>query len=129
MIRLISALALAPALLTTAALAQTVTDDVSRQLWCGTALSIAFGEIPADIAPEEQAQATSFYEAGLALIALADAAHLEAGYTPEALAALKADLATEIAPVITGEVQEAAYSFEECIAILPADGGDASAPL
>ena len=37
--RLIFALALTPALFVTGAFAQTVRDDVTKQLWCGTALS------------------------------------------------------------------------------------------
>ena len=36
--RLIAAAAILPALLATGAFAQTVTDEVTMQLWCGTAM-------------------------------------------------------------------------------------------
>ena len=47
---LFAALALTPMLLATGTLAQTVTEDVNTQLWCGTAFVIFFSEMkPADV--------------------------------------------------------------------------------
>jgi hypothetical protein len=124
--RLIAAIALTPMLLASGAVAQTVTDEVAMQLWCGTAFTIAFGgEPPEELSDEEIAQGRAFYDGGQQLIAIAEQAHLDAGYTQEAIDQLRADLVAEVTPVVAGEAQDAKHSFEECIAILPppAEGG------
>ena len=80
--RLIAAAAILPALLTTGAFAQSVTDEVNMQLWCGTAFTIAFGgEPPEELSDEEVAQGKAFFDGGIQLIALAELAHLDAGFT------------------------------------------------
>jgi len=128
--RLILALALTPALFVTGAFAQTVSADVTKQLWCGTALITAFGTPPDGLTPEQAAEAKGFYDGGVVLLDLATQAHLDAGFTQEAVDKLKADLVTEVTPVVTGEVQEAAYSFEDCLAIIPAaDGATSSSAM
>jgi len=126
--RLIAAAALTPMLLASGALAQTVTDEVAMQLWCGTALTIAFGgEPPADLSAEEVAQGKAFFDGGIQLIAFAELAHLDAGFTQEAVDQLKTDLVAEVTPVVAGEAQNAKFTFEDCIAILPPpDDGAAS---
>ena len=125
--RLIAAVALTPMFLVSGVFAQTVSDDVAKQLWCGTAFSIAFaGEPPPDISPEDAAQGKVMYDGGLALIALAEKAHLDAGFTQEAIDKIKADLVTEVTPVVSGESQNAKYTFEDCIAILPAPADGAT---
>jgi hypothetical protein len=118
--RLIIALALTPALFVTGASAQSVTDDVTKQLWCGTALSVAFATPPDGLTAEQATEAQGFLDGGTGLLETATKAHLDAGFTEEAVNKLKADLVAEVTPVVTGEVQEAKFTFEECIAILPA---------
>jgi hypothetical protein len=128
--RLIAAAALTPMLFVSGVFAQTVSDDVAKQLWCGTAFSIAFGgEPPPDVSPEDAAQGKAMFDGGLALIAAAEKAHLDAGFTQEAIDTLTAALIAEVTPVVAGEAQNAKYTFEECVEILPppADGAsDAS---
>jgi hypothetical protein len=118
--RLIAAIALTSALITTGAYAQTVSDDVTKQLWCGTALITAFANPPEGLPEAQLAEAKGFYDGGVALIAAAEQAHLDAGFTQEAVDKVKADLVLEVTPVVSGQVQEAAFTFDECIAILPA---------
>ena len=125
--RLIIALALTPALFITGASAQTVTDDVAKQLWCGSALTTAFATPPDGLTPEQEAEAKGFYDGGVALIAAAEQAHLDAGFTQEAVDKLKVDLVAEVTPIVTGEVQEAKFTFEECLAIIPAPAAPADA--
>ena len=124
--RFILALALTRELCVTGAFAQTVTDDVTKQLWCGTALVAAFGAPPPELTPEQAAEAKGYYDGGLVLLDLATQAHLDAGFTQEAVDQLKIDLVAEVTPVVSGEVQEAAYSFEDCLAIIPAADGAVS---
>jgi hypothetical protein len=119
--RLILALALTPALLVTAASAQTVSDDVSKQLWCGSAMVAAFSNPPSEGVTQEQLdQAKIYVDGGNQLIELASQAHLDAGFTQEALDKLKAEIVEEVTVVVTGTGEGAKYSFEECEAILPA---------
>ena len=67
--RLILALALTPALFTTGAFAQTVSDDVAKTLWCGEALVVAFSSRPYRGVPSEQlAQAQGFIDGANKLI-------------------------------------------------------------
>jgi len=125
--RLIVAAALTPMLLASGAFAQTVTDEVAMQLWCGTAFTIAFGgEPPEDLSDEEVAQGRAFYDGGQQLIAIAEQAHLDAGFTQEAMDQIRLDLVAEVTPVVAGEAQDTKFTFEDCIAILPPpDGGTA----
>lgn len=127
MLRLIPAAALASALLISAAQAQTVSDDVSKQLWCGTALVVAYGSVPSDADPAMLADVKTYTDAGNALIEQAVQAHLDAGFTQEAVDKLKADIVAEVTPIVVdgGDASKAKYTFEECTAILP--GADASA--
>ena len=77
--RLILALALAPALFTTGAFAQTVSDDVSKQLWCGEALVVAFSNPPPGVPSEQLTQAQGFIDGGNKLIDDAGQKYLDAG--------------------------------------------------
>ena len=124
--RLIAAAAVLPALFATGAFAQSVTDEVTMQLWCGTAMVVAFSNPPPGLTPEQLAEAQTYVDAGSALIETAVQAHLDAGFTQEAADKIK----TDIVPVVTDQVMgggaEAQFTFEECLAILP--GLDAAAP-
>jgi hypothetical protein len=124
--KLILALALAPALFTTGALAQTVSEDVTKELWCGTALVVAFGNAPSDATSEQLAQAQTYIDAGNGMIDEATQKHLDAGFTEEQLTKVKTDLVAEITPIVTGDGSNAKYSFEDCAALLPS--GASSAP-
>ena len=64
--RLILALALTPALLSTAALAQTVPDDVSKQMWCGSAFVAAFSNPPPGVPSDQLALAQIYIDQGRA---------------------------------------------------------------
>lgn len=113
------AFALASALLTSVAAAQTVSDDVSKQLWCGTAMTIAFANPPEGLSEDQLAEAAGYIQAGTVMIDTATQAHLDAGFTQEAIDKLKADLVAEVTPVVTGTAQDAKYSFEDCVALIP----------
>ncbi len=76
--RLILALALTPALFTTGAFAQTVSDDVSKQLWCGEALVVAFSNPPPGVPSEQLTQAQGFIDSGNKLIDDASQKYLDA---------------------------------------------------
>jgi hypothetical protein len=132
--RLILALALTPALLTTGALAQSVSDDVSKQLWCGTAFVVAFSNPPEGVTPDQLAEAKVYIDQGNGLIDKATQAHLDAGFTEEQVTTLKADLVTKVTDQITNSPDKADYKFEDCVALItppaapeaPSAPGDAS---
>ena len=133
--KLILALALAPALLTSAVQAQTVAEDVSKQLWCGTALVVAFSNPPADVTKEQLAEAQIYIDGGNKLVDDAGQKHLDAGFTEEQLTTLKSGLVAEITPIVsgTGDPSKAKYTFDDCVSLLPAPAGayapaDTSAP-
>jgi hypothetical protein len=112
---LLAALALTPLLIATGAQAQTVSEDVNKQLWCGTAFIIFFGETPpTDVSPEE---AQSYVDGANALIEMAVKAHLDAGFTQEQIEKIRTDLEVQVRTEIT--TGPAKYAPEECIAILP----------
>src|ERR1700712_570260 len=94
--KLILALGLVPALFSTAALAQTVPEDVSKAMWCGTALVAAFSTAPSDVTSEQMAQAQGLIDAGNKLIDDATQKYLNAGFTEEQVAKVKSDLVAEV---------------------------------
>ena len=127
--KLILALAFAPTLLVGVAQAQTVSDDVHKQLWCGTALVVAYSTIPADAEQAMLDDQKAYTEAGTALIDTATKAHLDAGFTQEAVDKLKADLIAAITPIVTegGDASKAEYTFGDCDALVhPPAPADAS---
>jgi hypothetical protein len=128
--RLILALALTPALLTSGAFAQSVSDDVSKQLWCGTAFVVAFSNPPEGVTPEQLAEAKTYIDSGNGLIDKATQAHLDAGFTEEQVTTLKTDLVTKVTDQITNSPDKADYKFEDCVALIqpaaPAPAPDAS---
>ncbi len=125
--RLILALALTPALFATSVQAQTVSDDVTKALWCGTALVIAFSSPPPDITADQKAQAQTYIDGGNALVDKATQGYLNAGNTEEQVTKAKSDMVAEITPIIAqgGDASKARYSFADCVALLP---GQAPAP-
>ena len=130
--RLILALALTPALFTTGAFAQTVSDDVAKTLWCGEALVVAFSSPPPGVPSEQLAQAQGFIDSGNKLIDTASQKYLDAGFTEEALTKTRADLVTEVTAVVTGNGANAKYTFDDCNTLLtgtsaPADTSSAPA--
>ena len=116
--KLILALAFAPALFTTGAFAQTVSDDVSKQLWCGEALVVAFSNPPSGVPSEQLTQAQGYIDGGNKLIDDASQKYLDAGLTEEALTKTKTDLVTEVTAVVTGNGANAKYTFDDCNALL-----------
>jgi hypothetical protein len=112
---LFAALALTPLMLATGAQAQTVSDEVSTQLWCGTAFVIFFGEMkPADVS---DADAQAYVDSANKLLEMAVKAHLDAGFTQEQIDTLRKDLDVKVREEIT--TGPAQHSPEECIAIMP----------
>lgn len=124
--RLILALALTPALLTTGVFAQSVSEDVTRQLWCGTAFTVVFGTLPDTVTDEQRAESKVYSDAGAALIAEATQAHLDAGFTQEAVDKIKADLVPAVTTQVGGDGSSAQFSFEDCAALIPQPAVDAS---
>jgi len=122
--RFILTLAFAPALVSTGAFAQTVSDDVSKQLWCGEALVAAFSNPPPGVPSEQLTQAQVFIDGGNRLIDDAGQKYLDAGFTEEQLTKVKTDLVTEVTAVVTGSGANAKYSFDDCNAVL--NGGPAA---
>ena len=117
--RLIFALALAPALLTTAALAQTAPEDAAKLLWCGSAFVAAFSSPPPGVPSEQLALAQQYIDQGNGMIDSAGQKYLNAGFTEEQLTKVKADLVTEVTAAVSGQGGAAKYTFEECKALMP----------
>lgn len=117
--RLIAAAAVLPALLATGAFAQTVTDEVTMQLWCGTAMIVAFSNPPPGLTDEQLAEAQGYVDAGTALVEIAIQAHLDAGFTQEAADKIKTDIVPVVTEQVMGDGSNADHTFEECLAILP----------
>jgi hypothetical protein len=122
--RLIAAAAILPALLTTGAFAQSVTDEVNMQLWCGTAMVVAFSNPPPGLTDEQLAEAQGYLDGGTELIEIAIQAHLDAGFTQEAADKIKADIVPVVTEQVMGDGSNADHTFEECLAVLP--GQDAA---
>jgi len=117
--RLILALALTPALLSTAALAQTVPDDVSKQMWCGSAFVAAFSNPPPGVPSDQLALAQIYIDQGKGMIDEAGQKYLDAGFTEEQLTKVKADLVTEVTAAVSGSGGNAKYTFEDCKSLMP----------
>jgi hypothetical protein len=118
--KLILALGLMPALLTTGAFAApTVADDVTKEMWCGTAFVVAFGNAPSDATSEQMSQAQVYIDQGNKFIDDATQKHLDAGFTEEQVTKIKTDLVAEVTPVVTGDGTNAKYTFEDCTALMP----------
>lgn len=131
--RLIFALALVPAFLATGAQAQTVGEDVSKQLWCGQALSYLYGSI-SSVPPDQQPMLDAVLVGVGKMVDAAAQSYLDAGFTEEAVTKIKADLTTEVTAVISQQAQ-GKYGQDECMAlmrpfvVLPAEPSSApSAP-
>jgi hypothetical protein len=116
--RLILALAITSALLTTGAFAQSVSDDVSKQLWCGTAFVVAFSTPPEGVTEDQLAEAKVYIDQGNGLIDKATQAHLDAGFTEEQVTTLKAALVTKVTEQISTSPDKADYKFEDCVALI-----------
>jgi hypothetical protein len=132
--RLLPALAAVSALLlTTGAFAQTAPDTAAEQMWCGTALTVAFASAPSDATSDQMAQAQTYIDGGNAMIATATQAYLNAGFTEEQVTKVKTDLVAEVTPIVTGaaDPSKAKYTFDQCAGLLPgasSQAPDASAP-
>ena len=117
--RLILALALTPALISTGAFAQTVPDDVSKQLWCGSAFVAAFSNPPPGVPADQLELAKVYIDQGNGMIDAAGQKYLDAGFTEEQLTKVKADLVTEVTAAVSGSGGTAKYTFEDCKTLMP----------
>ena len=117
--RLILALALTPALITTGAFAQTVGEDVSKQMWCGSAFVAAFSNPPPGVPDDQLALAKVYIDQGNQMIGDSGQKYLNAGFTEEQLTKVKADTVTEVTAAVSGNGGDAKYTFDECKALMP----------
>jgi hypothetical protein len=124
--RLIAAAALTSAFFATGAQAQAVTEEVTMQLWCGTAMVVAFSNPPPGITDAQLAEAQTYVDAGTTLIEIAIKAHVDAGFTQEAADKIKADIVPVVTEQVMGDGSTAPYTFDACLAILPGLETDAS---
>ncbi len=129
--KLTLALALVPALLSTSAFAQTIDDATTKELWCGTALTIYYSNPPAGVSADDLAKAKVFLAATGAMVDDATQKYLNAGFTEEQVTKLKADLTTQLTVLVTGKdatgasasappTTQPAYGFDDCTALLQA---------
>ncbi len=117
--RLIFALGLVPALLTTAAFAATAPADGEKQLWCGTAFVAAFSNPPPGVPSDQLTLAQQYIDQGNGMISAAGQKYLDAGFTEEELTKVKTDLVTEVTAVVNGGGGNAKYTFEDCKTLMP----------
>jgi hypothetical protein len=117
--RLIFALAVVPALVSTAALAQTAPADAEKQLWCGSAFVAAFSNPPPGVPSDQLTLAQQYIDQGNGMISDAGQKYLNAGFTEEQLTKVKADLVVEVTAAVSGNGGNAKYTFEDCKALMP----------
>jgi hypothetical protein len=131
-------------LLAMPAFAQTAPEDAYRDLWCGLAFGSAASNLP--YTPEElaaaraagaqaneqqqqliqyQAQMDQFIEGGNALVERATEAYIAAGFTQESFATVRTELEPKVTEQVAGSSGSAEFSYEECLALLPAAQGGA----
>ena len=99
-------------------LAQTAPAEAVKDLWCGTAFSLAARDAPPDPTEEDLALVKQFVEGGAMLIERAEAAHIAAGFTADQMIAIKADLEPVVMEQIGGSGENAQFTIEECSALL-----------
>lgn len=116
--RLALAFALVPVLLSTTAQAQTVSDDVAKQLWCAEAFTVLFKAQASMISSEEQPIFDAYVAAAGELLDAATQAYLDAGFTEEQVSKVKADLVTEVTPVVTSQNQTGKFTPDQCNPLL-----------
>jgi len=107
---LIAAIAALAPLLATGAFAQSVSEDVNKQLWCGTAFIVYFdGQ---DLSPEME----PIFDAATAALEEVTQAHLDAGFTEEQVTQIRTDMVA----TVTKEFEEgtAQYEPEDCLDFL-----------
>lgn len=115
--RLTLVLAIVPALVATGARAQSVSDDVAKQLWCGEAFVTLYAAQKSQVTPDVQSTYDAYVAAANALLDKGTQGYLDAGYTEEQVDKLKTDLVTEVTPVVTGQAS-GKYSETDCEALI-----------
>ncbi len=128
--KLTLALALVPALMSTSAFAQTVDDATTKELWCGTALTIYYSNPPEGVSADDLAKAKVFLAATGLMVDEATQKYLNAGFTEEQVTKVKTDLTAQLTILVTGKDESGAsaappttqppYSFDDCTALLQA---------
>jgi hypothetical protein len=131
--RLLLALpALATLLIGGTANAQTASPEMTKDLWCGTALVMVFSS-PArpDATADQLAEMKTYLDGGNMLLDRATDEHKAAGFTDQQIADLKSATSSKVTLQLQGDGKQADYSFPECAALLnPAEtvAPDAAAP-
>jgi hypothetical protein len=108
-------------LLPAVALAQEVPEEARMDLWCGTAFQLMTRDTPADATPQKLAVTAAFAEGAKRLIDRALPIYLERGYSDRALAELRSKLEDSVGRIVNGSTragEEAAYSFQDCSALI-----------
>ena len=116
--RLAIAISLVPALLTTTVHAQTVGEDVTKQLWCAEAFTVLFNAQASMISSEEKPVFDAYVAAAQAMLDNATQAYLNAGFTEEQVSKVKTDLVAEVTPVVTSQNQTGKYTPDQCNPLL-----------
>ena len=131
--RLALTLALVPALLATGTRAQTVSDDIVKTLWCGEAFSALFTTQATQVDAQTKPTYDAFVAAAAKLIEIGTQGYLDAGYTEEQVSKIKADLVTEVTPIVSSQGQTGKYSPDQCnpvlhkVLVLPASSSETPA--
>jgi hypothetical protein len=111
--------ALVPALLfASAASGQEVAAESAKDLWCGIAFGVITAEAPADATAEQQQLIQQYTDGGTMLVDRAKTAHIASGFTEESFATHVATLTADVTTQVHASGTAAAYSFEECSALI-----------
>lgn len=98
---------------------QELAEDTRKDMWCGLAFTLVAEGAPGDATDEQKALAARFAEGGAMLTDRARATMLENGTSDESLEAYIAEQRTEIADAVDRGLRTPAYSFEDCMMLLP----------
>lgn len=112
MVRLAS-IALALAFCAGPALAVDLTEEAEITLWCGEAFSIVSSEIASDDAD----MSAELSKRGAELLATAREMLREAGMAEAEIETTLASYAETVAVQIAGEAEDAAFSYDDCMAL------------
>lgn len=98
-----------------------VSDTTDKTLWCGN----AFVQSADDVRASGDTQtADAMLEDGNALVAQGTDMLAKSGFDTQKIAATKAAYDTEVTNELAGDPENARYSYEECLVLIP-DGGAA----
>lgn len=128
--RLFGFAAIAALVLSGPAMAQTADEATTKELWCGTALSIYYSNTPPNVSAADVAKAKVYLDGATGMIDEATQKYLNAGYTEEQVGKIKTDLTSDLTALVTGKdasgqavsapATPPAYTFDDCLTLLAA---------